>query len=222
MLEKKIIDTVEKLGLASQNMPKVWDGRKSILAMKDAGFKQWQQREWPEFYFKFLCQKYFDGIIDMPGKKYGSVRFDAFCEISWDFKIESVDPRIYSVIANDAEAIASTMKDYGSYGMILSIGNIEYDDKEASFKKWHDELRGQASKYDTNKINSGIMSQTRKTQFTLKAIRFICFNRATLHQHCGLFQDGFGETDSNRSKKKEIRIDLGEIPDVAFVITKNF
>ena len=219
---KKIIDPVEKLRLASQGMPKVWDGRESILEMRDAGFEYWRQVEWIEFYFKFLCQKYFAGIIDIPGKKYGNTEFDAFREISWDFKVDSVNLGTYSVTANDAEAIADTLNGYGFYGIILAIGDMGFDDKETSFKKWHDELRGEVSKYDTYKINSYIMSQTRKTAFTLEEIYFVCFNSETLHQCCGLFRDGFRETDSNRENKKEVRINISEIPNVAFIATEAF
>ena len=217
MIEKKIIDTVKKLRLASQNIPKIWDGRESILEMKDANFKCWRQMEWMDSYFKFLCQKHFTGIIDISSKKYGITEFDAFCEISWDFKVDSVDPGTYSVIANGAEAIANTISDYGYYGIILAIGNMKFDDKETSFKKWHDELRGKVSKYDSNKINSGIMSRTRKTTFILKEIHFVCFNSDTLYQCCGLFQDSFGQTDSNQQKRKEVRVDIGKIPDDVFV-----
>ena len=62
-------------------MSKIWDGRSSIVEMKDSGSKDWKQMEWMGFYFEFLCQTHFDGIIDMPGKKYRSTTFDAFCEI---------------------------------------------------------------------------------------------------------------------------------------------
>lgn len=222
MLKKKIIDTIEKLQLASQNIPKVWDGRKSILEMKDADYKHWRQIEWPEFYFKFLSQKHFDSIINIPSKKHGNIRFDAFREILWDFRVDSTDAETYSITANDVEVIADAISNYGYYGIILAVGDMEFDGKETSFKKWHDELRGKVSKYDTNKINSGIMSRTCKTTFILKEIHFICFNSETLHQCCGLFQDDFEETHSNRPKGKEVRIDIGEIPDAAFVTTEDF
>ncbi len=222
MLNEKIVDTIKQLRVASRNMPIVWDGRNAVLEMKNSLYKQWKQKGWIEWYFKFLCEKHFDTIIDMPGKKFGFTQFDAFCEISWDFKIDSVKRESYSVIANDAEAVVDTIGDYGYYGMILAIGDMECDDKKTSFKKWHDELRGEVSKYDTYKINSGIMSRTRKTVFILEEIHFICFNGETLHQCCGLFQDGFGETDSNRPKRKEIVIDINEIPNVVFVATVTF
>ncbi len=222
MVEKKIVDTVEKLRLASHNMPKTWDGRESILEMKEAGFKYWRHTEWMDFYFKFLCQKYFTEIIDLPGKKYGITEFDAFSEISWDFKADSVNRGTYSVTANDAEGIANTISDYGYYGIILAIGDIKFDDKETSFKKWHDELRGEVSKYDSNKINRGIMSRTRKIIFILEEIHFICFNNETIHQCCGLFRDSFGATGSSKPKRKEVRIDIGEVPNASVVTTEIF
>ena len=222
MLEKKIVDTVEKLRLASHNMPKTWDGRESILEMKDTGFKDWKQMEWIDFYFKFLGQKYFGSIIEMPGKQHSITGFDAFGEISWDFKADAIDPGAYSVHANDGEAIADTLRDYNYYGIILAIGNMEYDDEKTSFKKWHDELRGKVSKYDSNKINSGIMSRTRKTAFVLEEIHFISFDNETLHQCCSFLQDCAIETDSNGLKRKEVVIDIDEIPDVALVATEEF
>jgi len=222
MLKKIIIETVEKLRLASQNMPKIWDGRESILEMKSANFGYWRQIEWMDCYFKFLCQKHFAGIIDIPDKKHGITEFDAFRKISWDFRVDSIDPSTYSVTANEAEAIENTLHDYGYYGTILAIGAMEFDDEETSFKKWHDELRGKVSKYNTKKINSGIMARTRKRVFTLKDIHFICFNSETLHRCCGLFQDNFGHTDSNRLKQKEVRINIDEIPNAAFVSTDTF
>ena len=221
MLEKMIIDTAEKLRLTSQSMPKVWNGRESILKMRDAGFKYWRQEEWIDFYFKFLCQKHFAGIIDMPGKKYGNTEFDAFREISWDFKTDSINPGPYSVTANDAEAITNTINDYGYYGMILAIGEVEYDE-DTSFKKWHDDLSGEVSKYETNKINAGIMSRTRKTGFVLKEIYFICLANETLHQCGGLLQDYSGKTESNILNPKDVIIDIGEIPNTAFVASEGF
>ena len=222
MLEKKIIDTVEKLRLASQNMPKVWDGRESILEMKGTDYKHWRQVEWLEFYFKFLCQKHFDGIIDIPGQKYSDMRFDAFCEIPWDFKVQAANTTTYNITAKGTKAIADTISNYGYYGMILAIGNVEYNDKEKTFKKWHDELRKEICEYETNRINRGVMSRTRKTTFVLEEIHFICFDSKALHKCCGMLQDSFGDTGSRKLKPKEIIIDIRKIPNTSVVATEIF
>ena len=221
MLEKKIIDTVKKLRLASQNMPKVWDGRKSILEMKDANFEHWRQREWLEFYFKFLCQKHFDSVIDMPGKKYSNTEFNAFREISWDFKVQAANTTTYGIIANRAEAIANTINDYGYYGIIPAIGEVEYDDKERTFKKWQNRLILRKSRYELNRINRGAMSKYRKTGFVLSEIHFICLNSETLNQCSGSFQEGFRNTDSSPRQLK-VMINVRKIPNAALVATEIF
>ena len=218
---KKIIDPVEKLRLASQSMPKVWDGRESILEMKDTGFEYWRQVEWIEFYFKFLCQKHFAGIIDMPGKKYGNTGFDAFGEISWDFKVQAANTISYDIITNDAEIIADVIHTHGYYGIILAIGNVEYDEVK-TFKKWHDKLRKEVCEYETNRINRGVMSRTRKTAFVLEEIHFIYFDSEALHRCCGLLQDSFGGTGSNRPKRGEIIVDIRKIPDASLIAKEVF
>ena len=222
MLEKKIIDTVEKLRFASQNMPKVWDGRESILEMKNADYKHWRQVEWLESYFKFLCQKHFDGIIEIPGQKYSNMRFDAFRKISWDFKVQASNTTTYNIITKGTEAIADTISNYGYYGMILAIGNVVYNDKEKTFKKWHDELRKETCEYATNRINRGVMSRTRKVAFLLEEIHFICFDSKALHKCCGILQDSFGDKGSRKLKPKEIIIDIRKIQNPSVVATEIF
>ena len=221
MLETKIIDTVKKLRLASQNMPKIWDGRKSILEMKDTGFKQWRQIEWLESYFKFLCQKHFDCIIDMHGKKYSNTEFDAFHEISWDFKVQAANTTTYGIIANGVEAIANTINDYGYYGIILAIGEVEYNDQEKTFKKWQNWLTLKQYRYELNRINRGAMSKYRKTGFVLSEIHFICLNSKTLNQCSGFFQEGFRNTDSSPRHLK-VMINIRKIPNAALVATEIF
>ena len=184
MLNQKIVDTAESLRLASRNIPKIWDGRNAILEMKEGGSKNWKQMEWMGFYFEFLCHMHFDGIIDMPGKKYGNTEFDAFSEISWDFKVHAANSTSHRVITNDAEAIVNTIADYGYYGVILAIGEVEYNDEERTFKKWHDDLKNGISAYEKNRINRGAMSRLRKTEFILSEIHFASFDVEALGE-CG-------------------------------------
>ena len=221
MLETKIIDTVQKLKLASQNMPKVWDGRKSILEMKDADFKHWRQMEWMEFYFKFLCQKHFGSIIDMSGKKCGNTEFNAFREILWDFKTHAVNTTNHNVVTNDTEAIATVINDYGYYGIILAIGEVKYNDKEGTFKKWQNRLTLKKDRYEMNRISGGVMSRNCKTEFALSEIHFICLNNETLNQCSNSFQEHFGNTDGSSSQSK-VMINVRKIPNAALVATGIF
>ena len=220
ILNQKIVDTIEQLQLASQNMSKIWDGRSSIVEMKDGGSKDWKQMEWMGFYFEFLCQTHFDGIIDMPGKKYRSTTFDAFCEISWDFKAHAANTTRHDVITNDVEAIKSTLDDYGYYGIILAIGEVEYNDEQRTFKKWHDELKERISKYEINRINRGAMSRRRKTEFILSEIHFICLDIQTLDQCSSIYQQG--RNSNGRPRPPKFNLNVQKIPDSALAATVEF
>ena len=221
MLPKAITDTVENLRIATQSMPKVWDGRAAILDMKNAGYKHWRQMEWMGFYFQFLCEKHFDGLVEMPGVTYGRTEFDAFHQISWDFKAHASNTTTHNIIANDAEAIANTLSDYGYYGLILAVGEVEYNDEERRFKKWHDQLKEGISQYELNRIKRGAMSRIRKTEFALLEIHFICLNSETLDQCSGSFQEGFRNADGSPQRPK-VMIDIAKIPDDTLVATEDF
>lgn len=220
MIKKKIIDTVEKLQNASRSMPKIWDGRSAILEMRDGGSTQWRQMEWMGFYFEFLCETRFEGIIDIPGKKYGNTTFDAFREISWDFKAHAANTTRHDVVTNDVEAIKNTLTDYEYYGMILAIGEVEYNDEERTFKQWHDQLKEGVSKYETNRINRGAMSRRRKTEFVLSEIHFICLNSETLNQCSSLYHQG--RNSNGKPRPPKFNVNIQKIPDSALVTTEEF
>lgn len=220
MIKKKIIDTVEKLQNASRSIPKIWDGRSAILEMRDGGSTQWRQMEWMGFYFEFLCETRFEGIIDIPGKKYGNTTFDAFREISWDFKAHAANTTRHDVVTNDVEAIKNTLSDYEYYGMILAIGEVEYNDEERTFKQWHDQLKEGVSKYETNRINRGAMSRRRKTEFVLSEIHFICLNSETLNQCSSLYHQG--RNSNGKPRPPKFNVNIQKIPDSALVTTEEF
>ena len=156
----------------------------------------------------------------MPGKKYGNTTFDAFCEISWDFKAHAANTTRHDVVTNDVEAIVNTISDYGYYGMILAIGEVEYNDKKRSFKKWHDELKEGISKYETNRINRGAMSRIRKTEFVLSEIHFICLNNEMLDQCSRLYHQG--RNSNGKPRPPKFNVNIQKIPDAALVATQNF
>ena len=102
--------------------------------------------EWPGWYFQYLCNSHFKAILDIPGKTYGKAKFDAFSEITWDFKSHASTSKSRNIPCNDTEATLNTIAEYGYYGIILAVGEAEYDE-DGTFKKWHDNLKGKKSKY---------------------------------------------------------------------------
>ena len=221
MLSAKIVDTVARLQTATQKLPKIWNGKDAILEMRAGGSKHWKQMEWQGGYFQCKCRSIFQGILRMPGKKYGKTEFDAFSEISWDLKAHTANTTSHTVITNDAESIMKTIDDYGHYGIILAIGAVKYNDEEGTFKKWHDTLKGGISKYEENRINRGAMSRIRKTEFVLSEIHFCVFDFEALAQCGGSFQKGFRNADGSPRREK-ISVNIRKIPNESIIATENF
>jgi hypothetical protein len=111
LFKKTAQEIAGKLNMIS----KKWDGKEAILEMKKAQYSQWRQMEWIGFYFQFLCEKSLRKIMQIPGTKYGNVRFDGFKNFPWDFKAH-IENDVYGnrktiVIINDKEAILFSLRE---------------------------------------------------------------------------------------------------------------
>jgi len=201
----------EKIGAYLENLRTHWDGRKSILEMKDAGYHHWRQMEWIGFYFQFLCEKSLSKIMDIPGPRYGNASFDAFYKIPWDFKSHAINTSSHKIIVNDSKAVAGGIKDYGAVGLILALGEVVYNDDERTFQKWHEELKGGKSKYEKDRIKRGAWSRLRKVSFELKQISFIKIDDDTLVK-CGSFQQNFRNANG-KPRRSKVLMDLEKIDD---------
>ncbi|HOK08620.1 MAG TPA: hypothetical protein PLT82_04335 [Candidatus Hydrogenedens sp.] len=204
------LKTAEQIGEKLSMIPKIWDGKKSILEMKNAGYTHWKQMEWIGFYFQFLCEKYLsDFMKQIPGPKYGNVRFDGFKDIPWDFKAHAMNTSIHQIIVNDSEAIANGIKDYGAVGLILAVGKVLYNDENRTFQKWHEALKGGLSEYSIERMKRGAWSRLRKVSFELHQISFIKITDDTLVK-CGSFQRNFRNANGSPRREK-VLLDLEKI-----------
>jgi len=189
------------------NIPQKWNGKDAILEMKNNSFPQWKQMEWIGFYFEFLCRNNLSDIMNIPGPKYGNVSFDGFKEIPWDFKAHAANTSSHQIIINDSEAIESAIKQYKMVGVIIAIGDVLYNDKDRTFQKWHEDLKGGKSKYEIERIKRGAWSRLRKVSFDLKQISFLKITEKTLIKS-GSFQKDFRNADgSKRSSKLLINLE---------------
>ena len=199
----------KRVGQILQSIAKVWDGRKCIIEMKEANFPHWKQMEWIGFYFQFLCEQRLSGILEIPGPKYGNVRFDGFKEIPWDFKAHAMNTSSHHVIVNDSEATANAIEDYGEVGLVLALGKVLYNDEDRAFQKWHEALKGGKSKYEVERIKRGAWSRLRKVSFRLQQISFIRITDESLVK-CGSFQTDFRNADG-APRRPKVLIDLEQI-----------
>ena len=193
----------------SESVQKHWDGKKCILEMKNSGNRQWKQMEWIGFYFQYCCEKYLVPEMEIPGPKYGRVKFDGFLEIPWDFKAHAMNTSSHQIIVNDSEAIAKGIEEYGSVGLILALGKVIYNDENRAFQKWHEDIKGGISKYEVERIKRGAWSRLRKTHFDLQQVSFIEITDKTLIK-CGTFQNDFRNSNGNPRKAK-VLIDLERV-----------
>lgn len=202
-------------------MPVIWDGRNAILEMRNAGYAHWKQMEWIGFYFQFLCDNKLTPLLKIPGPKYGKVEFDGFSEIPWNFKAhpakDATGKASNSVIVNDRVAIVAAIKEFGSAGLILAIGEAIYNDHDRSFQIWHQEIKGGLSTYEKERIMRKAPSRLRKTTFRLQEIRLILLDDKAVQSH-GSFQEGFRNSNGSPRNAK-VLLDLSK----AFAIkTINF
>lgn len=209
MTKEHFLKIAQEISKKFKNIPTLWDGRKAILEMKDAGFTHWRQMEWMGFYFQFLCEKLLKNTVKIPGPKYGNVQFDGFKEIPWDFKAHAINTSSHQVIVNDSEATANAIKEYGCVGLILAMGKVKYNDERRTFQKWHEALKGGKSKYELERIQRGAWSRLRKVEVKLEQISFIKIDDAVLVKS-GSFQRDFRNADGTPRREK-VLLDLEKL-----------
>jgi len=210
----------KKLAKMLKDIPKEWDGKEAILEMKEGGSRQWRQMEWIGFYFEFLCGKFLSvneggNMLAREGDvAYGSVRFDGFQKIPWDYKAHATNTSSHKVVINDREAIEKSIRDYGAVGVIMAIGDVEYNDKKRTFQKWHSDLKGGKSNYEKERIKRGAWSRFRKTKFSMKHMWFIKIDKKVL-ENAGSFQTGFRNSDGSPRREK-VLLDLEQLTNIDY------
>lgn len=157
------------------DLPTKWDGKASVLEMKEADFN-WRQMEWWGFYFEMLCHRRLAGKFSIPGDKYGSAAtscFDLKRSINWDLKAKAIKSDDHRSILNDTEAMDWSIKEYGVHGLMIGLCDVEYNDNDRTFQRWHEELKGGKSKYQLEREQRTSVSRYRKTRAELQEVLFL-------------------------------------------------
>jgi hypothetical protein len=198
---KFISDAIKKV------IPPEIDGKKAILNMKEEGSSNWRQMEWIGFWFEHFVQSQLKQIIGAEtGPTYGSTTFDLKRNYVWDLK--SHPANIKNLILNDAKAIQSCISEQGGLGFVILSGNVEYDDDQMSFKKWHDDLKGGTSAYEKERVNRKAPSRRRKTKFAPTKVEGIWFNsysiieKALITGNMAHFQKGMRNSNGKPRPEK--------------------
>ena len=201
------------------NLPKYWDGKDSVLFMKNNECHNWRQMEWPGWYFQFQCERFLSQMsgFDIPGPAYGNVEFDGFYIIPWDFKTHSNNTGT-EVPTNGYQEVMKAIQDYGKVGFIIACGDAIFDDENASFKTWHNTIKGATSIYEQDRIRRGATSRRRKAGFSLKSLDFIFVDRNTIN-YCGSFQSGMRNSNGNvRNAKVMLNLNDQRLEHISFPV----
>jgi hypothetical protein len=214
----KFKSAAKKVANRLTNIPVHWDGKSVITEMRDSEYSHWRQMEWIGFYFQYLCTKHLAQILQIPGVTYDKVEFDGFYKIPWDFKAHAMNTSSHQIIVNDSLAISRGISEYGSVGLILAMGIVEYNDVDRSFQKWHSLIKGGLSDYEIERIKRGAWSRLRKVSFELKQISYIEITDKTLVKS-GSFQSDF-RNSNGRPRKRKVLLDLEKLDDEIVFFTE--
>ena len=147
-------------------LPKKWDGRECVLELKEADYN-WRQMEWWAFYFEYKCYLLLQDVCEFPGDRINNVSFDMKYHINFDIKAKAIKSDEHKVILNDTEAMDIAVKQHGSHGEIIALCDVEYNDEDRTFQKWHTELKGGLSAYEKDRIQRTSSSRYRKVKADL-------------------------------------------------------
>ncbi len=192
-----------------QRFPWDWDGKASILELKDADY-QWRQMEWIGWYFEHLCRHRLQHYMKMPGPRVGNVEFDGFLHIPWDFKAHVIQNRKgkaqRSVILNDKLAVDSVIAQYGALGVVVAQGLAEFNDHDRSFWLWHSGLKGGKSAYEERREARGAPSRVRKVALEIQSFDLYCLSAEDVDP-LGIHAQGRNSDGSPRALKYRLHLD---------------
>ena len=188
------------------NLPKFWDGKESILELKEANY-QWRQMEWWAFYFEYKVRNLLADKFSFPGDQYENVSFDLKGAINWDLKAHAIKSNEHKVILNDKLAMEKSIEKMGCHGEIIALCDVEYNDNDRTFQKWHTELKGGKSEYELAREERTSVSRYRKTKAELTEIILLLITKENI-EDLDVHKQGRNSNGSPRNPKYMLDIEL--------------
>ncbi|MBI4567113.1 MAG: hypothetical protein HY719_01805 [Planctomycetes bacterium] len=203
-----IVDDVSQAKRIIKTFPRQWDGKKCVLEMKDAKYN-WRQTEWWAFYWEMLFVRATPPGFEIPGERVDRVRFDLKGVINWDLKGKAIKSDDHHAILNDKAAVDKTISGLGSYGAIIALCDVEYNDENRTFQRWREQLQGGKSKYQKEREARTPLTRYRKTRAELREVLFLCFDKETI-KICGIMRQGRNSNGKPRPPKYIINLEKCE------------
>jgi hypothetical protein len=138
-MERTYKQDIELLKESLTKLPVFWEGKASVLELKEADYN-WRQMEWWAFYLEYKVRQLFSDTFQFPGDKYGNVKFDMKGAINWDIRTCVLNHSGQYVYLNDVDATNATIKNNDSYGITLATLYANYDGRSITSVKLLDIL----------------------------------------------------------------------------------
>jgi len=208
--EQDVVKAIECL----RNIEREWEGRASIMKLKDADYN-WRQMEWWGFYFEWLCfPNLRNAGFEIPGEQFASTVFDARRSINWDLKAHAIKTHSHKAILNDVSATKASIKLHGSHGIMIAVCDVTYNDINRTFQTWHTALKGGHSPYEIGRINRTSVSRYRKTHASLVEIIFVELTSGNIDRLSTYRQ---GRNSNGQPRPHKYMIDIDDLPDDCFL-----
>jgi len=188
-------------------LPKFWDGKTCVLELKEADYN-WRQMEWWAFYFEWKVKNILNDKFQFFGDKFENVTFDLKGTINWDLKAKAIKSDDHKVILNDRLAMEQSIENHGFHGEIIALCDVEYNDNDRSFQKWHTELKGGKSTYEIERENRTSISRYRKTKAELTEIVLLILKKNDLEKLSIMKQ---GRNSNGKPRPEKYMLDLETI-----------
>ena len=169
--------------------------------------------EWWAFYFEFVARNILSDDFQIPGDKFGNVKFDLKKTINWDLKASAIKSNSHTIILNDKEAMDFSIEKDGYHGEIIALCDVEYNDVNRTFQKWHTELKGGKSSYEKDREQRTAVSRYRKTKAEVAEILLIVFKKSDLANLPEMRQ---GRNSNGSDRKVKYMLDLEKISDFEY------
>ena len=76
----------KKIGDKLKTIPSLWNSQTAVLELSAECYPMWEQSEWLDFYFSYLCEKHLPDFIPINEKVCGTTFFDGIKDFVPDFE----------------------------------------------------------------------------------------------------------------------------------------
>ena len=197
-------------------LPKFWDGKTCVLELKEADYN-WRQMEWWAFYFELKVKNILNDKFQFAGDRFDNVTFDLKGAINWDLKAKAIKSDDHKVILNDRLAMEQSIENHSFHGEIIALCDVEYNDNDRSFQKWHTELKGGKSAYEIEREERTSISRYRKTKAELTEIVLLVLQKNDLEKLSIMKQ---GRNSNGKPRPEKYMLDLEMINEFKNYIIK--